>query len=117
MATWRCVKQCGACCHLNPGDRPHLDQYLSPEDLDHYLSLVGEDGWCIHYHTESRDCQIYENRPWFCRVEAKSFQRMFEIEPETLNDFAIDCCQQQIGAVYGDRSEEMERFNQAVEAD
>ena len=114
MATWCCVKQCGACCHLNPADRPELDQYLSPEDLEYYLSLVGENGWCIHYDDQTRECQIYADRPWFCRVEIESFQRMFEIEPEELNDFAIECCQQQIEGVYGDGSVEMQRFNQAV---
>lgn len=114
MATWCCVKQCGACCNLNPADRPELDQYLSPEDLEYYLSLVGEDGWCIHYNDQTRECQIYPDRPWFCRVQIETFQRMFDIEPEELNDFAIECCQQQIEGVYGNCSEEMQRFNQAV---
>ena len=117
MATWRCVQQCGACCHLDPAERPDLDQYLSPEDLEYYLSLVGEDGWCIHYDSDHRNCQIYSDRPWFCRVQVDSFQRMFEIEPEALNEFAIDCCQQQISGVYGDLSPELQRFNQAVEID
>ncbi|MEO0521169.1 MAG: YkgJ family cysteine cluster protein, partial [Cyanobacteria bacterium P01_A01_bin.116] len=22
MATWQCVKNCGACCQLDPADRP-----------------------------------------------------------------------------------------------
>jgi hypothetical protein len=39
---------------------------------------------------------------------------MYNIEPEELNDFAIDCCGEQIEGVYGDRSLEMLRFNQAV---
>ncbi|HBK65262.1 MAG TPA: YkgJ family cysteine cluster protein, partial [Cyanobacteria bacterium UBA11166] len=45
MATWLCVKQCGACCHLDPAERPELADYLSPEDLQLYLSMVGEGGW------------------------------------------------------------------------
>jgi hypothetical protein len=49
MASWRCLKQCGACCHLDPADRPDLPEYLSPEEIELYLSLVGEGGWCIHY--------------------------------------------------------------------
>jgi Fe-S-cluster containining protein len=114
VATWCCVKQCGACCNLNPADRPELDQYLSPEDLEYYLSLVGEDGWCIHYDNQNRDCKIYSDRPWFCRVQIETFQQMFDIEPEELNDFAIECCQQQIDGVYGNQSVEMQRFNQAV---
>jgi Fe-S-cluster containining protein len=114
MATWQCVKQCGACCHLNPADRPDLHEYLSTEELELFLSMVGEGGWCVNYDKESRECRIYSNRPRFCRVESEVFQSMYGIEPEELNDFAIDCCHQQIEGVYGDRSLEMLRFNQKV---
>lgn len=110
--TWHCVKRCGACCHLDPGDRPDLDEYLSPEELELYLSLVGKDGWCINYDRATRECKIYANRPRFCRVRADVFHDLYGIEPEELNDFAIDCCRQQIEGVYGDRSLEMLRFNQ-----
>jgi uncharacterized protein len=114
MATWQCVKHCGACCQLDPTDRPDLDQYLMPDELELYLSLVGEAGWCIHYSHTARECQIYADRPRFCRVEADVFQDLYGIEPEELNDFAIECCQQQIEGVYGDRSLEMLRFERAV---
>jgi uncharacterized protein len=114
MATWRCVKQCGACCHLDPVDRPDLDQYLPPVELELYLSLVGADGWCIHYDRATRECRIYEDRPRFCRVEPAVFQELYDIEPSELNDFAIDCCHQQIEGVYGDRSLEMLRFDREV---
>lgn len=114
MATWHCVKHCGACCNLDPADRPELEDYLTPEELELYLSLVGEDGWCINFDQDTRECRIYEDRPRFCRVEADTFYDMFGVEPEDLNDFAIECCQQQIEAVYGDRSLEMIRFDQAV---
>jgi uncharacterized protein len=114
MATWQCIKQCGACCHLDPADRPDLEEYLSPEELGLYLSMVGEGGWCVNLDQETRECTIYANRPRFCRVEAEIFQDMYGIEPEELNDFAIDCCRQQIEAVYGDRSLEQIRFDQAV---
>jgi len=76
--------------------------------------MVGPDGWCIHFDRENRDCRIYSDRPRFCRVQADVFQDLYGVEPEELNDFAIDCCQQQIEGVYGDRSPEMERFNAAV---
>jgi len=82
MATWRCVKQCGACCHLDPTERPDLEEYLSSEELALYLSMVGEGGWCVNL--------------------------------AELNDFAIDCCRQQIEGVYGDRSLEMLRFDREV---
>ncbi|NJO40444.1 MAG: YkgJ family cysteine cluster protein [Cyanobacteria bacterium RU_5_0] len=114
MATWRCVKQCGACCHLAPGDRPDLDDYLTPTELDLYLSLVGQDGWCIHFNHDTRECCIYPDRPRFCRVEPDVFHDLYGVKPEELNDFAIDCCRQQIEGVYGDRSLEMLRFDREV---
>lgn len=114
MPNWLCVQQCGACCQLDPTDRPDLEDYLSADNLQLYLSLVGEDGWCIHFDQTTRKCQIYADRPSFCRVQADTFQTMFGIAPEELNEFAIDCCQQQIEGVYGGESPEMERFNQAV---
>lgn len=114
MATWRCVKECGACCQLDPVDRPDLDSYLSPEELGLYLSLVGEDGWCINYDQAARECRIYDQRPRFCRVEAEVFHDLYGIEASELNDFAIDCCRQQIEGVYGDRSLELLRFEREI---
>ncbi len=114
MATWRCVKNCGACCHLDPSDRPDLEDYLTPDELEQYLSLVGEGGWCIHFDHDRRDCRIYADRPRFCRVDADVFQDLYGIDPDELNDFAIDCCRQQIEAVYGDRSLEMLKFDREV---
>jgi uncharacterized protein len=114
MATWQCVKNCGACCNLTPADRPDLADFLNPDEMAVYLSMVGPDGWCINLDTETRACNIYEKRPSFCRVTAESFEAMFGIGPEDLNDFAIDCCRQQIDGVYGDRSLEMIRFDTAV---
>ncbi len=115
MATWRCVKQCGACCNLDPAERPDIEDYLSPDELELYLSMVGADGWCTNYDRLTRECRIYPNRPRFCRVEPAIFQDMYNVSPEQLNDFAIECCQQQISGVYGDRSLEMLRFEQAIQ--
>jgi uncharacterized protein len=114
MATWRCVKQCGACCNLDPDDRPELEEYLPPEQLAIYLSMVGEDGWCINLDREARSCKIYADRPPFCRVQADTFVAMFGIEPAELNDFAIDCCRQQIEGVYGEDSAEANRFDAEI---
>ncbi|MCP2729504.1 YkgJ family cysteine cluster protein [Limnofasciculus baicalensis] len=114
MATWLCVKQCGACCHLEPAERPELADYLTPEELDLYLSMVGEGGWCVNFDRITRECRIYPNRPRFCRVEADIFDEMYGVEADELNDFAIECCQEQIEGVYGDRSLEMLRFNHAI---
>lgn len=115
MATWRCVKGCGACCYLEPSERPDLEEYLTPEELEQYLSMVGEGGWCINFDRASRECRIYSNRPRFCRVEPEIFQGMYGIVPEELNDFAIECCQEHISDIYGDNSPEMQHFNEKVE--
>ena len=111
---WRCVGGCGACCHLDPGDRPDLADYLPPEELALYLSMVGEGGWCIHYDAQGRKCTIYDDRPRFCRVLPDTFESMFGVPLADFNEFAIACCRQQIDGVYGDESEEMDRYNQAV---
>jgi hypothetical protein len=89
-----------------------LDKYLSSEELELYLSMVGEGGWCIHFDHNTRECKIYEQRPRFCRVKPDIFQQMYDIDATEFNDFAIDCCRQQIEGVYGRNSQEMRRYNQ-----
>jgi Fe-S-cluster containining protein len=83
MATWRCVKQCGACCNLDPDERPDLEEYLSPEELDALSEHGGEGGWCVNFDRVTRECRIYPDRPRFCRVEADVFQEMFGVEPQS----------------------------------
>lgn len=114
MTTWQCISNCGACCHLDPKDRPDLADYLTPEELQKYLSMVGSDGWCINFDHLKRQCNIYETRPRFCRVEPDTFYDMFGVEPEELDDFAIACCEENIQSIYGDRSLELLRFQKAV---
>jgi uncharacterized protein len=114
MGTWQCVKFCGACCNLNPSDRPDLEKYLTPEELKQYLSMVGEDSWCIHYDRNTRECKIYETRPRFCRVKPEIFEQMYGIGKEEFNDFAIACCRQQIEGVYGWKSAEMSHYNREI---
>ena len=114
MAQWKCIERCGACCYLEPRERPDLGEYLPPEDLQLYLSMVGPDGWCKNYDKTDRRCKIYSDRPWFCRVESKTFETMFEVSESELNEFAIDCCHEQISSVYGDRSLEMHRYQREV---
>lgn len=115
MKTWTCIQNCGACCHLEPSERPELDSYLSPTELEQYLSFVGEGGWCIHFDRRQRQCRIYADRPDFCRVRPDTFKKMYGIEPEVFDEFAIDCCHQQIEWLYGPDSAEMERYDRAVE--
>lgn len=110
MKNWLCMSGCGACCHLEPSDRPDLADYLSPEELEKYYSMVGEGGWCIHYDRQARKCRIYEQRPRFCRVSPKVFEQMYEVSAAEFESFAIDCCCQQIEGVYGENSLEMERY-------
>ena len=111
MKTWRCVENCGACCYLRPQERPELEDYLSPEELQLYLSMVGEEGWCINFNQATRKCQIYEQRPRFCRVHPENFQQMFGIELEEFTEFAIDCCHEHIEDIYGANSKEMLHFD------
>ncbi len=110
MGTWYCLQGCGACCNLTPGDRPDLEEYLTPEELSLYLSMVGEDGWCINYDHEERLCRIYPDRPSFCRVRPDTFEKMFAVTPEDFNEFAIACCEEQIEGVYGPRSQELQNY-------
>jgi uncharacterized protein len=112
--TWCCVENCGACCNLTPEDRPDLADYLTPEELETYLAMVGEDGWCINYDQNTRKCKIYADRPRFCRVELDNFQQMYDIAAEEFNEFAIACCRDQISDVYGDESPEMTQYDRGV---
>lgn len=69
MAHWQCISGCGACCRLDPALRGDDLDCLNDEQRRTYLTMVGEDGWCIHFDTGGRRCRIYESRPDFCRVE------------------------------------------------
>lgn len=114
MATWYCMQGCGACCNLTPEDRPELAEYLTPEELTLYHSLVGADGWCVNYNHGDRLCQIYEDRPSFCRVKPDNFARMFGIAPAEFDEFASHCCEEQIEGVYGPRSGELKSYRQGL---
>ena len=66
---WQCISGCGACCRLDPEERGEAIEALDADQRELYLSMVGPDGWCIHFDTGGRRCRIYEQRPDFCRVE------------------------------------------------
>jgi hypothetical protein len=116
MTTWHCVKHCGACCHLDPADRPDLDQYLAPAELAQYLDMVGEDGWCVYFDHQTRLCTIYEQRPRFCRVCPTNFEQMYDVAADEFHEFAIACCEEQIAGVYGEESAEFSHFEQEIYA-
>ena len=114
FAKWKCVSCCGACCNLTPEDRPDLAKYLTQSELDKYMSMVGQDGWCINYDRQQRVCQIYDRRPRFCRVKPDNFADMYGVEAAEFNEFAIACCQQQIAGVYGRNSREFANYDSLV---
>ena len=105
---WQCIKTCGACCRIHPQERIEALEVLNEAQLKVYLEMVGEDGWCLHYDRASRRCRVYEERPDFCRVS--SLAKFFNISDEETDQFAIQCCLDQIRSVYGGRSNEMKRF-------
>ena len=108
---WQCISHCGACCRLCPEERGEALAALTEDQRQHYLSMVGEDGWCIHYDSGGRRCRIYEQRPLFCRVS--ELGSIFSVPVERLDSFAISCCRQQIRSLYGGRSKVMRRFDRA----
>ncbi|MEI6428185.1 MAG: YkgJ family cysteine cluster protein [Pseudanabaena sp. ELA607] len=116
MPTWQCIHSCGACCRLAPEERPDVADYLAPAEYAQYLLMAGADGWCIYFDHISKGCTIYETRPQFCRVLPETFQAMYGITAAELNDFAIECCYDQIESVYGEDSMEMLRFEETIYA-
>lgn len=113
---WQCIEGCGACCRLDPAQRPEALEALSPGQRQAYLALVGNDGWCIHYDSGGRRCRIYADRPDFCQVA--NLITLFgsghdgaDQEGHVSGDaLAIACCLQQIRSEYGGRSRVMKRF-------
>jgi hypothetical protein len=110
--SWSCVSACGACCRLDPAQRPEALEALTPGQRSTYLAMVGADGWCIHFDTGGRRCRIYAERPEFCRVE--KLADLFAVPLPQQEAFAIACCRQQIRVEYGGKSSELKRFERAL---
>lgn len=89
---------------------------LDGEEFALYQSLIGEDGWCIHFEPRTRRCQIYPQRPRFCRVTPEVFADLYGITAEELDDFAISCCLEHIRDRYGEHSLERLRYEYALGA-
>jgi hypothetical protein len=84
---WGCMKSCGACCMLGPVDsRPHLQETLSKEEYEQYVSMIGKDNWCVHFDKEQKSCTQFDKRPGFCRVDKSKYLRLFDLEEE---DFTV----------------------------
>ncbi|KAK9154195.1 hypothetical protein Sjap_001675 [Stephania japonica] len=86
-AVWQCVEGCGACCKLNKGPSFATPEeiFQSPSDIQLYKSLIGPDGWCVHFDKPTRTCSIYSDRPYFCRVEPGIFRDLYGIEHKKFN--------------------------------
>lgn len=81
-----------------------LAEYLpDPKELDLYMSMADDDGWCRHFDKKNRACTIYNDRPRFCRVETETFGSMYGVDPEDMDDFCSACCHEQINDVYGSK--------------
>ena len=112
---WVCMENCGACCYLSPSERIPLPDFLEdPDDQALYISMVEDDGWCVNFDKKKRACQIFESRPWFCKVTKPNFKKMFEVEEVQFDSFCTMCCREQIGEVYGNTSKEMKRYNSII---
>ncbi|XP_023518453.1 uncharacterized protein LOC111781942 [Cucurbita pepo subsp. pepo] len=114
---WQCVEGCGACCKLakGPSFASPEEIFQNPSDIELYKSLIGADGWCIHYEKSSRKCSIYADRPYFCRVESPVFEKLYGIKENKFNKVACSSCRDTIKAIYGFQSKELEGFNKAVQ--
>jgi len=110
--TWRCIQGCGACCYL--ADRPELDQFLAPDEVAQYNSLISADGWCVHFQPSTRQCRIYDQRPYFCRVEPEVFDVLYGVTLDEFDEFAIACCEEHIADIHGPASAELRAFHYQV---
>ncbi|KAK4772978.1 hypothetical protein SAY87_027997 [Trapa incisa] len=115
---WRCVDGCGACCKLDKGpDFASPEEiFENPKDVELYRSMVGTDGWCIHFEKSTRKCSIYPDRPYFCRVTPENFQSLYGIGKKNFNREACASCRDSIKAIYGSNAEELENFNLSIKS-
>lgn len=114
---WKCASGCGACCKLDKGpDFPTPDEIFAdhPDDLQLYRSMIGADGWCINYDKATRTCNIYQDRPSFCRVEPKVFDEFFGVPRSSFDREACSACLDNIKMVYGDDSAELSNFKRVI---
>ncbi|KAL6649987.1 hypothetical protein ACP70R_014211 [Stipagrostis hirtigluma subsp. patula] len=117
VVRWKCASGCGACCKLDKGpDFPTPDEIFAdhPDHLELYKSMIGTDGWCINYDKSSRTCNIYEDRPFFCRVEPKVFDEFFGVPRNRFDREACSACLDNIKMVYGEDSAELSNFKRVI---
>ncbi|KAF7080675.1 hypothetical protein CFC21_084710 [Triticum aestivum] len=117
VVRWRCATGCGACCKLDKGPEfPTPDEVFAdfPDHLQLYKSMIGPDGWCNNYDKSNRTCNIYEDRPFFCRVEPKVFEEFFGVPRSKFDREACSACVDNIKMVYGQDSPELGNFKRAI---
>ncbi len=112
MLHWKCINNCGACCRLSPEERLEALRFLDQEQTKKYFSLVDKNGWCVNYNVDSCNCNIYDERPDFCRVS--NISNIFNIEQNQVELFAINCCRDQINHIYGKDSAVLKRFETEI---
>ncbi|XP_041025563.1 uncharacterized protein LOC121265954 [Juglans microcarpa x Juglans regia] len=113
---WRCVEGCGACCKLEKGPSFVTPEeiFSDPGDIELYRSLTGPDGWCIHFDKGTRTCSIYNDRPYFCRVEPDVFESLYGVSKKKFNKEACSFCRDTIKEIYGSNSKEFDNFNRSI---
>ncbi|KAL2936703.1 1 4-beta-D-glucan cellobiohydrolase CEL6A [Bienertia sinuspersici] len=113
---WQCVQGCGACCKLDKGPTFATPEEIfdDPSDIELYKSMVGADGWCKHFDKSTKTCSIYDDRPYFCRVQPDVFQTLYGINKRKFDKEACSFCKDTIKAIYGADSEVLDRFNKAI---
>ena len=112
MKSWTCIEKCGACCKIDLNSRSNLSDILSKDDINLIKSMTKEDGWCKYFDKKNMKCSIYTSRPHFCRVD--KFSKNFKEYKKEGDKFLINCCKDHITAIYGKKSEEMNRFKEGT---
>lgn len=117
VVRWRCATGCGACCKLDKGPEfPTPDEIFAdhPDQLQLYKGMIGPDGWCTNYDKSNRTCNIYQDRPFFCRVEPKVFDEFFGVPRNRFDREACSACVDNIKMVYGEDSAELVNFKHVI---
>ena len=112
MKSWSCIENCGACCKFDLTERDDLTTKLSTQDMILINSMTSKDGWCKYLDRKNKKCLIYEKRPSFCRVN--EFSTSFKGYLKNGDKFLIDCCKQHISSIYGNKSEQMQKFKKNI---
>jgi len=112
MKAWTCIKNCGACCRFDLRSRENILNILSDEDIRLIDEMTDKDGWCKNLDKKNMTCNIYNERPHFCRVD--KFSKNFNEYIKKGDKFLINCCKQHISSVYGSKSRQMRNFKLAI---